>query len=462
MRMKQGRARSMASAPWVSLGISLCAVLWLSPFATAKAQSQDPATIAPTETPAQSFDAGVKAYDGGEYKAAHDIWLPWAHRGDPAAQRNLAHLYRMGLGVPQNFVQAASWYRLAADSGLARAQANLATMYLRGQGVAQDPKEAAFWFTSAATNGHALAQFNLALLYLRGEGVERSEPKAAGWLYLATKAGYEPAIRALAKLVPNISGPAGPPNPPPKILAKNPTKNLAKPQAKKLPPATEPTAPTAPKVPATPAAPTASVTDTAKVDEALIKDPEPVKVALGENTPMVPVATKLPMETPKQPTAQITGQTVGKVEKIATSPPESEAVISLDAILSFFDTSQDSELSRDHDVTLNGHRAEVNQRNLTAGLIAFHAANYAIARDRWLPLAENGHAEAQFQLGKLYLHNGFVEANRPWGYYWLSQAAVQEHPGAAAQKTTLAKSMTDDEREAAQKLIEEVRIEKAE
>ena len=57
------------------------------------------------------------------------------HSGDPAAQRNLAHLYRMGLGVAQDFVQAVSWCRLAAESGLAGAQANLAIMYLRGQGV---------------------------------------------------------------------------------------------------------------------------------------------------------------------------------------------------------------------------------------------------------------------------------------------------------------------------------------
>ena len=55
--------------------------------------------------------------------------------GDPAAQRNLAHLYRMGLGVAQDFGQAVPWCRLAAESGLAGAQANLAIMYLRGQRV---------------------------------------------------------------------------------------------------------------------------------------------------------------------------------------------------------------------------------------------------------------------------------------------------------------------------------------
>ena len=189
----------------------LCLLLLTVAAVPAPAQERAPAEIMAIEMPAQPFTAGVEAFDRGEFAKAREIWRPWAHQGDPAAQRNLAHLYRMGLGVPQNFVQAAAWYRLAADSGLARAQANLAAMYLRGQGVEEDALQAAFWFTTAAVQGHALAQYNLALLYLRGEGVERNEAKAAGWLYRAVQAGYKPAMRALGKLVPAISGPPGPP-----------------------------------------------------------------------------------------------------------------------------------------------------------------------------------------------------------------------------------------------------------
>ena len=431
-----GRALVVSS----TLGIALCQFLAVPP---AMAQAQDPTTVAPTETPSQPFDAGVKAYDSGEYTAAHDIWLPWAHRGDPAAQRNLAHLYRMGLGVSQDFVQAASWYRLAADSGLARAQANLAAMYLRGQGVAQDAKEAAFWFTSAATNGHALAQYNLALLYLRGEGVERSEAKAAGWLYLATKAGYEPAIRALARLVPAISGPAGPPSP------------------SSRPPSSSPSSPRA-SPPASQQAGKPAKTPTSPIVQPAAAKPEPAKVAPAVQPPPAAVDKKAPVVAAKQPVNQSTDQAAGKVEEIANTKPDAEATISLDTILSFFENAQDSDLSRDHDVTLAGHSAEVTQRNLTAGLVALHTANYGIARDRWLPLAENGNAEAQFQLGKLYLHTGFVEANRPWGYFWLTQAAKRQHPGAITRKESLRNSMTDDERDAAQKLIEDVRLDNSE
>lgn len=131
------------------------------------------------------FAAGLAAYEAGSYAGAMQAWLPLARSGDPAAQRNLGHLYRYGLGVPQDFEAAAAWYGRAAEAGLARAQANLAMMHLRGQGMPPDSSEAARWFTAAALQNHAVAQYNLGLLYLRGDGVKRNEAIALGWFYKA-------------------------------------------------------------------------------------------------------------------------------------------------------------------------------------------------------------------------------------------------------------------------------------
>ena len=83
----------------------------------------------------RTFTNGVAAYDRGECAMTQEVWRPLAHSGYPAAQRTLAHLFRVGLGVAQNFAQAVPSYRMAAESGLAGAQANLAIVYLRGQGV---------------------------------------------------------------------------------------------------------------------------------------------------------------------------------------------------------------------------------------------------------------------------------------------------------------------------------------
>lgn len=177
--------------------------------------SKLPAVVSDPDLARQAFVDALAAFERGLYGQAYDIWLPLARGGDPAAQRNVGHLFRFGLGRPQDFHEAVSWYRRAADAGLARAQANLAMMYLRGQGVEQDAETAAYWMAGAAVQGHAIAQYNLALLHLRGEGVPRNEVLAAGWLYRAAQAGHAGALEALGRIVPSLSGPLGPPSPPP-------------------------------------------------------------------------------------------------------------------------------------------------------------------------------------------------------------------------------------------------------
>ena len=64
-------------------------------------------------------------------------------RHTPAAQHDLGSLYAKGNGVPQNYTEAARWYRLAADQGHAMGQHNLGVMYDHGTGVPQDYTEAA-------------------------------------------------------------------------------------------------------------------------------------------------------------------------------------------------------------------------------------------------------------------------------------------------------------------------------
>jgi len=148
-----------------------------------------------------SFEAAVVAYEAGDYVAARQAWLALASRGDPAAERNIGHLYRNGLGVSQDFGKAAEWYRRAAEKGLVRAQANLGNMYLRGQGVPKDPIEATAWFERAARQGHVISQYNLGLLYETGLGGAADEALALGWYHLAAKAGHRRSLERLSVLV---------------------------------------------------------------------------------------------------------------------------------------------------------------------------------------------------------------------------------------------------------------------
>ncbi|MDP6371637.1 MAG: hypothetical protein QF634_03895 [Vicinamibacterales bacterium] len=68
-----------------------------------------------------------------------------AEAGDADAQNNLGFMYDFGEGVPQNYAEAARWFRLAADQGQAGAQNSLGFMYANGRGVPQDYVQAHMW-----------------------------------------------------------------------------------------------------------------------------------------------------------------------------------------------------------------------------------------------------------------------------------------------------------------------------
>ncbi|MBF1383121.1 tetratricopeptide repeat protein [Porphyromonas sp.] len=56
-------------------------------------------------------------------------------------------------GVPQDYVEAVHWYRLAADQGDVDAQFNLGYFMYKGLGVKPDHKEALVWLRKASAQG---------------------------------------------------------------------------------------------------------------------------------------------------------------------------------------------------------------------------------------------------------------------------------------------------------------------
>ena len=112
-----------------------------------------------------------------------------AEQGDATAQVNLGYLYENGRGVPQDYKEAAKWYRLAAEQGDASAQNNLGYMYKNGRGVPQDYAEAVKWYRLAAEQGDAYAQNNLGVRYRKGEGVLQDNVMAHMWYNIASANG---------------------------------------------------------------------------------------------------------------------------------------------------------------------------------------------------------------------------------------------------------------------------------
>ncbi|MEM7226078.1 MAG: tetratricopeptide repeat protein [Pseudomonadota bacterium] len=96
------------------------------------------------------FREGLEAYSQLDFDKALAEWLPLAEEGDVPSQYQIAVLYLRGEGVPQDFAEAAKWFRKAADRGDGDAQFNLGHMYAQGSGVKKDFIEAYKWFYVAA------------------------------------------------------------------------------------------------------------------------------------------------------------------------------------------------------------------------------------------------------------------------------------------------------------------------
>jgi len=76
----------------------------------------------------------------------------------PAAENRLGIMYERGLGVPQSYGRAMTFYRKAAVQGNALAQYNLGMLYGTGKGGRLDYAQALQWFQKAAEQGEPDAE----------------------------------------------------------------------------------------------------------------------------------------------------------------------------------------------------------------------------------------------------------------------------------------------------------------
>ena len=105
---------------------------------------------------AQDFDAGLEAYQRGDYASAMKEWHPLAEAGNPHIQFFIGGMYDLGQGVPQDNGEAVHWYRLSANQGIAKAQVSLGNMYYYGEGVSKDFVEAHKRFNMGCALGEQL------------------------------------------------------------------------------------------------------------------------------------------------------------------------------------------------------------------------------------------------------------------------------------------------------------------
>ena len=106
---------------------------------------------------AADIEAGVAAYNAGDYEMAAQEFRPLAEAGVAEAQFGLGILYTEGTGVPRDQKQAIKWISLAAEQGHALAQLSLGVKYAFGEGVRQDYQRTYQWASLSQMKGFEVA-----------------------------------------------------------------------------------------------------------------------------------------------------------------------------------------------------------------------------------------------------------------------------------------------------------------
>ena len=93
------------------------------------------------------YEDGQRAWDAGRHSEALREWQAAANAGDARAMLALGRLYMQGLGAPQDYVQAHTWFNLAASRGEAAAvtERDALAGRMAPEQVAEAQKQAAAW-----------------------------------------------------------------------------------------------------------------------------------------------------------------------------------------------------------------------------------------------------------------------------------------------------------------------------
>jgi TPR repeat protein len=129
-------------------------------------------------SPARSdeFEAGLSAFNAGDYAVAFAHWWPLAQHGDAKAQASLGFLYYSGKGVHRDDQKSLLWFSRAADAGQPTAQFFLGLQYFYGRGVRRDLAQAYSWCDIALANGYPESLFcrDAVSLEMSAEDMRRS------------------------------------------------------------------------------------------------------------------------------------------------------------------------------------------------------------------------------------------------------------------------------------------------
>ena len=144
--------------------------------------------------------------------AATPCWSQAATADDRAEAEDYlrrGEAYQNGVGVPQDDLEAATWYRRAVALGNVRAAGLLAELYWSGRGYEEDryhqvQRELARLLRGLSEVGYPQADLFLGVLYQQGKGVRKDLEESATWYRRAAESGIEDAAAELERLQPDL------------------------------------------------------------------------------------------------------------------------------------------------------------------------------------------------------------------------------------------------------------------
>ncbi|MCL0046166.1 sel1 repeat family protein [Nitrospinaceae bacterium] len=167
-----------------------------------------PLILLVTPVYADDYQEGIDAYDRKDFKTALKKLKPLAEKGHASAQHKLGEMYGNGEGVPQNHKEAVmwllktaeqknltaqrlirssyhQWHKELAEQGDSYAQRFLGASYYLGLGVTQNYAEAAKYYKKAAEQGDSVSQVILGAMYEKGKGVSKDFVEAYKWFSIS-------------------------------------------------------------------------------------------------------------------------------------------------------------------------------------------------------------------------------------------------------------------------------------
>ncbi len=129
-----------------------------------------------------------------DYAMAVKLYERAAEEGSAIAMNNLGGCYFYGHGVEQDKKYAVKLYKAAAELGNTNAACRLGNCYESGDGCEKDAETAFLYYKKAAEGGNYIAMYHLALCYDNGVGVEQNFAKAFAYYNRSANVGYAPAM----------------------------------------------------------------------------------------------------------------------------------------------------------------------------------------------------------------------------------------------------------------------------